>query len=470
MFLSLLFTLLVLTALLPLVVPMLRRAETVPERGYFNRKVYRDQLRELDRDVARGLLSETDIAEARLEIQRRLLATDTAPVVRLPGWPDRSPPDRSPPDRSPVVAAIVAMFVAGGTVGLYAWLGAPKPPGVVFVSRPTLAGDIPAPVLERSDLVRTAARLAEKLQADPSNAERWVLYARTSGSLRRWNVAVDAYRHALALNLCSPDVQNGLGEMLVMQAGGIVTPAAHNAFTAALKDDPKNEVARYYLALAAGQAGQPDETIRQMQGLLADIPDDSPMRDEIARRIADAAKAAGVPMPALARGLPADVEPDSDAPDAVAVLPEGEQRAMVAGMVAKLATRLEAEPDDIDGWMRLGHGYMAMHKADKAAAAYDHALALKPGSVAIRLQAIEGLLTGLKPADTLPPQAIALLKQIEAVAPDEPEVLWYLGMVAAHDAHPEEARRYWSRLLAKLPADGENTRIVKAALGSLPGG
>jgi cytochrome c-type biogenesis protein CcmH len=165
MFLSLLFTLLVLTALLPLVVPMLRRAETVPERGYFDRKVYRDQLRELDRDVGRGLLSETDIAEARLEIQRRLLATDTVPAAHLPGWPDRSP----------VMATIVALFVAGGTVGLYAWLGAPKPPGVVFVSRPTLAGDIPAPVLEHSDLVRAAARLAEKLQADPFNAERWVL-------------------------------------------------------------------------------------------------------------------------------------------------------------------------------------------------------------------------------------------------------------------------------------------------------
>jgi cytochrome c-type biogenesis protein CcmH len=95
---------------------------------------------------------------------------------------------------------------------------------------------------------------------------------------------------------------------------------------------------------------------------------------------------------------------------------------------------------------------------------------LKPVSLALRLQAIEGLLAGLKPADTLPPQAIALLKQVEAVAPDEPEVLWYLGMAAARDAHPDEARRYWSRLLGKLPADGENTRTVKGALGSLQGG
>jgi len=111
-----------------------------------------------------------------------------------------------------------------------------------------------------------------------------------------------------------------------------------------------------------------------------------------------------------------------------------------------------------------------MHERDKAAEAYDHALALKPGGVAIRLQAVEGLLTGLKPADALPPRAIALLKQVERVAPDEPEVLWYLGMAAARDGRPDEARRYWSRLLGKLPAEGDNTRMVKAALGSLKGG
>src|SRR4051794_14107040 len=278
MFLSLLFTLLLLTALLPLIVPMLRQGDTVWERSYYDRMAYREQLRELDRDLTRGLLSEADVAESRLEIQRRVLATDTIPMSPVVGWPSRSP----------LLATLVAVFVAAGTLGLYGLLGKPEPPGVVFVPRPIFAGDIPAPVLEHSDLARTAARLAHKLQADPTNAEYWVLYARTSGSLRRWTVAVDAYRHALALNLASPDVQVGLGEMLVMQADGIVTPAAHKAFEAAVKDDPKNEVARYYLALAAGQAGEPEETIRQLQGLLADIADDSPMRDEIARRVADA--------------------------------------------------------------------------------------------------------------------------------------------------------------------------------------
>jgi len=49
-------------------------------------------------------------------------------------------------------------------------------------------------------------------------------------------------------------------------------------------------------------------------------------------------------------------------------------------------------------------------------------------------------------------------------------VLWYLGMAAARNGRPDEARRYWSRLLGKLPAEGDNTRMVKTALGSLQGG
>jgi cytochrome c-type biogenesis protein CcmH len=228
-----------------------------------------------------------------------------------------------------------------------------------------------------------------------------------------------------------------------------------------LKDDPNNEVARYYRALAAAQAGQPGEAIRQMQALLADIAEDSAIRVEIVRRIAAAAQAAGLPMPELARGKPA-VPPDPGA-DTVEVVAD-------AGTVATLATRMEAEPGNVKGWMRLGRAYAAMHETDKAADAFDRAIALVPGDKALRLQAARVMLTGLTPEDPLPPRAVALLRQVEAIDPDEPRVLWYLGAAAARDAHPDDARRYWTRLLARLPAGGENAGMVRAAMDSLNGG
>nr|WP_294550510.1 c-type cytochrome biogenesis protein CcmI [uncultured Rhodopila sp.] len=443
---------LVFAALLPLVLPLLQRARPMPKRSDFDCAVYRDQLRELDRDVARGLISPANEAASRLEIQRRLLAAGCAPDA---------PEEQPRPGRSPVAALTVALFVAGGALGLYYYLGAAGTPDVVFVPRPPLAGATPgsAPVPRYADLQRAASRLAEKLEADPSNADRWVQLARTSASLRRWDSAADAYRHAVSLGLSGPDIQVGFGEMLVMQADGIVTPAAQDAFAATLKDDPKNEVARYYVARAAVQAGHPRDAIRQMQALLADIPEDSAMRDPIGRQIEQAAKAAGLPMPELARGTPS-VPPGSVAKEANPDSATAEQQ----------AARLAEAPDDAEGWMRLGRAYAALHERDKAADAYDRAIALVPGDAAIRLRAIENLLDGVKPGDTLPPRTRALLRQTEAIAPDQPELLWYLGLAAALEAHPADARRYWTHLLARLPAESENAAMVKAAMDSLKGG
>ena len=446
---------LVVAALLPLVLPLLQRARPVPKRSEFDCAVYRDQLRELDRDAARGLISPEAEAASRLEIQRRLLAAGCAPEA----------PGQERPGRSPAAALTVALFVAGGALGVYYYLGAAGTQDVVFVPRPPLAGATPdgAPVPRYVDLQRAAARLAEKLETDPSNADRWLQLARTSASLRRWDAAADAYRRAVSLGLNGPDVQVGLGEMLVMQADGIVTPAAQDAFAATLKDEPKNEVARYYVARAAVQAGHSREAIRQMQALLADIPEDSAMRDPVGRQIGQAAKAAALPMPELARGLPS-------VPPGTAVRQAAPDAAPDAAMPAKLAAGLAEAPDDAAGWMRLGRAYAALHEADKAADAYDRAIALAPGDAAIRLQAIESLLNGVKPGDTLPPRTLALLRQTEAIAPDQPELLWYLGLAAALEAHPADARRYWTHLLTTLPAESENAAMVKAAMESLKGG
>jgi cytochrome c-type biogenesis protein CcmH len=59
---------------------------------------------------------------------------------------------------------------------------------------------------------------------------------------------------------------------------------------------------------------------------------------------------------------------------------------------------------------------------------------------------------------------------VEAGAPDESEVLWYLGIAAARDAHPADAKRYWGRLLAKLPAEGEDAKMVTSAMNELKAG
>ena len=445
--------------------PLLLGPSALPSRGQYDRAVYRDQLEEVERDVARGVLSDEEAGAARLEIQRRLLAADTGGGR----W------TAAIAARSPGFAAGVAVFVALGAGGLYWRLGAPSLSDAPFADRPAAAqaqapGDAGAP---HTDMKDASEKLRQKLLADPSNAQGWVLYARTVSMLGDWRAAGDAYKRAIDLGVKDGEVFAGYGEMQVMAADGIVSPAAHAAFGAALEADASNGVARYYLALADAQAGEGKKAIGAWLELAAGVPEDSPMRDEIAHRIADAAKAAGIPAPALPAGLPAEAPPSggpsAEQMAAAAAMSPAERDQMVAGMIDKLAARLKDEPNDLDGWMRLGQAYIVKGDSARAVDAYDHAAALKPGDAAIKLRTVAALLGGLKPGDALPPRAVAMLGEVAAVAPDAPEVLWYLGVAAARDGRAAEAREKWTRLLTSLPDGGEDAKMVRAALGELQG-
>ena len=446
-------------AILAMCWPLLAGVATPPERGQFDRAVYRDQLRELDRDIARGVLSGAEAEPTRLEIQRRLLSVDNPQSVS--GL-------RSA--RRPGVAAAMSLFVLIAAVALYLQVGTPLLPDAPFAAHsPSSAAQPDRP---QRDLRVAAAKLAKRLQADPNNPLGWLLYARTESMLGDWEKAGDAYRRAISLGRTSPAVYAGLGEMLVLSMGGIVAPAAHDAFAKALAEDPKNEVARYYLALADAQAGEEQRAIDSWMSLAASMPEDSPMREQIANGIQQAAREGGIAAPTMPKGMPAPPAtvtggPSQDQMAAAAQMTPTERATMIRGMVAQLAAKLQTAPNDLDGWMRLGRAYAVLGEIDKASDAYAHAAKLKPGDLDVRLQAIGMLLGGLKPSDPLPPEAVSLLQEVQAVAPNEPEALWYLGIVAAREGHRDVARADWTKLLAQMPPDADDTKLVKNALAAL---
>jgi cytochrome c-type biogenesis protein CcmH len=421
-------TIVVLAAVL---LPIIRRARAAPERAQYDRAVYRDQLEELDRDVARGLIGEREAQSARIEIQRRMLASDTA-----------SPPARRA--ASPVLAGALCLLVVAFTGGLYLLLGSPGVPDEPYAARV-----LPNAAAGRHDVENAAAELAAKLKTDPTNKDGWLLYARTTAALGDWQHSVDAYHHAIELGADDADVGASYGEALVMAADGMVTPAAHDAFAAALAKQPDDAVARFYLALGDAQAGEAKQAIDAWVALAAEAPDGSAMRDELVRRITDTAKAAGLPMPALPAAPPTQDQ--------------------IQGMVAALAAKLQANPNDADGWLRLGRSYGVMGDTGKSADAYDHAAKLRPDDATIPLQEAEALLASRAQGSPIPPRAIELLHRVEATLPNQPEVLWYLGVAAAQDHRLEEAEHYWQRLLPLLPADGTDRKMVGEALDALKG-
>jgi cytochrome c-type biogenesis protein CcmH len=460
------FTAVALGAVMVVCLPLLRGVPMVADRGYFDRVVYRDQLREVERDLARGVLNPTEAGQARLEIQRRLLSAEVV-----------SPGRKSWSEPSPLLAGIVALLVLGGATGLYLRFGAPSLPDAPFAER-VMQQTMPSPdAAPRLDMRQAAQALEQKLLADPSNAAGWVLYAHTESMLGDWEKASVAYRHAIDLGQKAPDVLAGYGEMLVLRADGIVPPAAHDVFIQTLAADPKNEVARYYLALADSQAGEEQRAIDRWLALAADIPDDSPMREAIARGVAEAARQGGLTAPGLPKGTPPEPQqdaagaapgPNQDQMTAAAQMPEAQRKEMIRGMVAQLAARLQTEPNDLEGWLRLGRSYAVLEETDKSADAFEHAARLKPNDAGIKLQEFQTLIGKLQPNEPLPPRALEVLRQVVAIAPDQPEALWYLGLQAARDGKADEARRDWTKLLAALPADGEDAKLVKSALDTLP--
>ena len=150
-------------------------------------------------------------------------------------------------------------------------------------------------------------------------------------------------------------------------------------------------------------------------------------------------------------------------------MPPEQRDQMIRAMVERLATQLQSSPDDLDGWLRLARAYGVLNERDKAADAYEHAASLAPKNAEIPLGEIDALLAGNALDQPIPARVVALLHKVEALSPQEPEALWYLGLAAAQAKNADEATRYWQRLLDTLPADAPERKTVTAALASVKG-
>ncbi|MGO8919803.1 MAG: tetratricopeptide repeat protein [Stellaceae bacterium] len=357
---------------------------------------------------------------------------------------------------------LAALAVPAAAAALYLALGAPGVPDQPYAAREherALAAEH-----DHGDMEKKAAALEQRLKANPDSADDWRLLARTEEALGLWQKSAEAYRQALRLTRDRPDVAAEYGEMLVMAADGIVTPEARAALATAIAGDPGNAAARYYLALGEAQEGHAATAIAAWQQLAAEQPADSPLRAELKTRIEEAARTAGLAVPELAAPAPGPSKAQQEA--AARMTPEARQQ-MIRGMVEGLAAKLQADPGDAEGWLRLGRAYGVLGERDKSAEAYEHAAKLRPDDAQILLAEAEALLPDGKPETPLPERAVSLLKRVETLDPKQPAALWYLGLAAAQQRNFAEASRYWQRLLALLPPGGEQHQAVADAIEAI---
>lgn len=371
-------TLLALVAAGAVLLPLVRRPRRTAGSQEHDLAVYRDQLEEVEREVAAGRLQPEQAARARAEIERRILKVA-----------DQKAPDRSESPERPMprfAAWALALSVPLVATILYLDLGSPGMPDVPLASRQRAD---PAQVAQREEFGRLTERLADRLRRGEGDLTGWMMLARSYRALGRTEESVAAFRKAVDLaggvGSAPAALLEDFGEALFMASGAQVTSEARAAFEAALDREPGRFKSRHYLAVAALQAGRAREALAIWRGIEGDSPAGAPWLPELRQRIDALAGEIGI---AAAEVAPArTAAPVSEAPpggptgpsradmEAAAAMSPEQRAAFIQGMVERLATRLEESPDDAEGWARLARAYSVLGNAEKAEEARRHAVA-----------------------------------------------------------------------------------------------
>ncbi|HTJ62557.1 MAG TPA: c-type cytochrome biogenesis protein CcmI [Alphaproteobacteria bacterium] len=335
--------------------PLMRKSPTGLAEEGTDLAVYRDQLAELEREKARGLIEADQAASLETEIGRRMLiAARTVKPVATTTAPSRA-----------LTAAIALLFPILGLL-IYFAVGRPDLPGMPLAEREISPGSDPAKVLAAIEQVKS------KLKRDPSDLDRWAAIGEAYEKLGRPRDAVETFRIAVGIAPEDSTLKAALAEALIAANGGAVGEEAKQIFSAIPPDADARPEARFYLALAAAQAGDNKAALQQWQALLADSPADASWVDATRERIAAAAKSLGLD-PAKETPDPRPPAPPSNDPAGIARMTPEQQSEMIRGMVAKLAAKMEANPDDANGWRQLARAYEVIGDKDKAKNALDRA-------------------------------------------------------------------------------------------------
>ncbi len=314
-----------------------------PASGGSDVLVYKDQLEEVDRDRASGLIGEAEAEAARLEVSRRLLSA--ADLSRPPA----SAADAQPSLHRRRLAALAALVVLPfGPLGLYVALGSPNLPGEPAFAR------VSTPQGYES-IAKLVNQVGAHLARSPDDGAGWEVLAPVYMRLNRFDDAVEARKKALKLIGESATREADLGEAETAAANGVVTADAKAAFERAVSRDPHEAKARYFLGLAAEQDGKTEEATAMWRALLADAPAGAQWVSFVSQALA---RTTGAPV--------ASPGPNADDVAAASDMSDGARRDMIRGMVARLADRLHGDGADVDGWIRLVRAYVVLGDRDKA--------------------------------------------------------------------------------------------------------
>lgn len=317
------------------------------DRSELARTIFVDQLREIEIDQKRGLISSEDAKAARSEISRNILR------LKKDQRPDTTGSDRL----SRVGILLSAVFVPLLSFGYYVQFGSP---GIQGLSR----AEMTAQRDEREAVVALANRLETELRAqvDGGETEGWTLLGQTRLRLQDYDSAVDALAIASERDDALSSTFSIYAEALILKDNGTVSPLADAALARALSLDPKNPAAIFFSAVSVDQSEQPQAAYEMLITRLNQADNYYPWFDVyVAEANRIGARIGYAPISAADFTFAKSQSGPSAADIAAAEqMSAADRSAFIASMVDRLATRLEQEPDDLDGWIRLGNAYLVL--------------------------------------------------------------------------------------------------------------
>lgn len=486
MILGIALTVMTLAAIALVVLPLIRGNRNAATRAAHEIEIYRDQLEEVERDVARGVIGPDEAEAARTEIGRRMLAA-TEGADRTMHDADK-PVQPARPRR--VTAIVTGLCVPALAIFVYVAYGSPDLPGKP-AAETRAAAKSGGPQVPRGDTAQRleVARLAAALEKDPTDLKSWIGLGTVLTQMKRHRQAAVAYEQAMRLAPDNAEYASRAGEALALAADGQITPDAQAAFAEALRRDPTEPRAQYYQGVADRQGGRLRAALDRWVALEAASPPDAPWLKFLKPRIARLAGEIGMDSNALAAlrkrapaltdmappgAVASGAAPAGNAPgptreqmEAARNMSAEDRQAMIRNMVDGLAAKLKDNPDDVPGWLRLGRarGVLGDHAAAKAA--YAKAAALRPDDVEILVFYADSIVAAADPSPPPRAELEPLVERILARDPDQPRGLWLSGALALSAGDAATARKRWGRLLEFVDPNGVQYVQLKKQLEAI---
>jgi cytochrome c-type biogenesis protein CcmH len=343
MFLITMTCVLICAALIALVVAWQRTRQMQPGLAQ-EKALYAGFITDLDRRLAKGDIDETQAAEERAQAARALLKVSDTTIADSPV--------------KPLHGYMALGLIAVLSLAVYLMVGHPDQPDQPYKQRlqawTSLAQKNPDILPPQA----MAAVLRQGHQAHAKEVDYWLFLGRIDMLAGNNYDGAQDYEKARALSPDSFTAWSELGEALTFVGGGTSGPEAKQAFEKALKLNPGDARAHYYLGQQALADGQYEAARGHYNAALSTMAPNDVSRPQVLEALKS-------------------IDPAETAAKAMS--------ARISGMVASLEAQLKADPENAEGWARLLRSYDVLGDAAaraKARAAMQAHYANRPEVIA----------------------------------------------------------------------------------------